>query len=60
MVLGDDFVASAVVAQRFTKWNVNVNGQRPVFLTHALLAKFQGLVQIGLRKGLYKPIRRRV
>ena len=27
MVLGDDFVASTVVAERFTKRNVNVNGQ---------------------------------
>jgi hypothetical protein len=40
VVLGDNFVASAVVAKRFTKWNVNVNGQGPVFGAHALFAKF--------------------
>jgi hypothetical protein len=60
MVLGDDFVARAVVTERFTKRNVHVNGQRPVFLTDTLLAKFQSLPQVGLRKGLDKPIRRRV
>ena len=60
MVLGDDFVASAVVAKRFTKRNVHVNGQGPVFWADALLSKFQGLPQVGLRKGLYKPIRCRV
>ena len=48
MVLGDDFVASAVVAKRFTKRNVHVNGQGPVFGSDALLAKFQSLSQIAL------------
>ena len=48
MVLGDDFVASAVVAQRFTKRNVHVYGQGPVFWADALLAKFQSLSQIAL------------
>ena len=48
MVLGNDFVASAVVAQRFTKRNVHVNGQGPVFWADALLAKFQSLSQIAL------------
>jgi hypothetical protein len=43
VVLGDDFVTSAVIAKRFTKGNVHINGQSTIFFTNTLLAKFQSL-----------------
>jgi hypothetical protein len=56
VVLGNDFVASAVIAKRFTKRNVHINRQGSVFVTYALSAHIERLVKIRLRRSLDKPI----
>jgi hypothetical protein len=56
-VFGDDFVASTVVTQRFTKRNVHVQGQGRHLTDPTRLALLQNLDVIGLAKGLDKPVR---
>ncbi len=61
MVLGDDLVAGAVVAQRLTERNVHIKGQRHRHgLGHPGSALLERLYVIVCAKGLDEPVRRRV
>ena len=55
-VLGDDFVAGTVVAQRLAKRNVHIQRQRWLFAHRARLALHQRLHVIGFAKGFNKTV----
>ncbi len=60
VVLGDDLVAGAVVAQRLTKRDVHVQGQRQAHACGARATQAQSLDVVVGTESFNKPVRSRV